>query len=53
MDNIIKDEGFSSLYLGYKPRIIKIVLHCGIMLSCYELFINYFQNNLSKLTITN
>mmetsp|Transcript_30637 Transcript_30637/g.34853 ORF Transcript_30637/g.34853 Transcript_30637/m.34853 type:complete len:262 (-) Transcript_30637:386-1171(-) len=30
-------EGFQSLYAGFKPRLLKIVPACGIMLSSYEL----------------
>ena len=41
MQNILKNEGIKGLYTGAKPRIMKVMIHCTLMLSMYEGFINY------------
>ncbi|ODV95288.1 hypothetical protein PACTADRAFT_50035 [Pachysolen tannophilus NRRL Y-2460] len=40
--NIVKTEGFSSLYVGIVPRCLKIAPSCAIMISTYEVSKRFF-----------
>lgn len=42
--DIAKNEGFSALYIGLAPRILKIAPSCAVMISTYEISKNYFHN---------
>lgn len=43
MKNIVADRGFSGLFTGLIPRLVKIVPACAIMISSYELGKGFFQ----------
>lgn len=43
MKNIVADKGFSGLFTGLIPRLVKIVPACAIMISSYELGKRFFQ----------
>lgn len=43
MKNIVADKGFSGLFTGLIPRLVKIVPACAIMISSYELGKSFFQ----------
>lgn len=43
MSDIWKYEGFSALYVGIAPRVLKIAPSCAIMISSYELGKRFFS----------
>ncbi|XP_028631920.1 solute carrier family 25 member 40 isoform X2 [Grammomys surdaster] len=45
MKNIVADKGFSGLFTGLIPRLVKIVPACAIMISSYELGKSFFQKH--------
>ncbi|ODV60620.1 Mtm1p [Ascoidea rubescens DSM 1968] len=47
LSNIVKDEGFSALYIGLIPRVLKIAPSCAIMISTYEISKKFFGNKQS------
>ncbi|PCH33604.1 mitochondrial carrier [Wolfiporia cocos MD-104 SS10] len=42
MFHIIRTEGFTALYAGILPRVVKIAPACGIMIACFEVCCVYF-----------
>ena len=45
MKNVVGEHGFSGLYAGLTPRIVKIAPACAIMISSYEAFKKYFRDH--------
>lgn len=45
LSDIVKAEGFSALYVGLIPRVLKIAPSCAIMISSYELGKRYFSKH--------
>nr|XP_004662343.1 solute carrier family 25 member 40 isoform X1 [Jaculus jaculus] len=43
MKNIVAENGFSGLFTGLIPRVVKIAPACAIMISTYELGKTFFQ----------
>lgn len=50
LNSLRKVQGFSSLYTGLNPRLMKVVPACAIMISTYEYGKSYFakRNSLSE-----
>lgn len=44
MKQIIHEKGFPGLFAGARPRIAKVVVACGTMLSLYEYFLKIFTS---------
>lgn len=42
MKDLYTSRGFTSLYAGFVPRIVKVAPACAIMISSYEFFKSYF-----------
>eukprot|EP00126_Sphaerothecum_destruens_P001754 Sdes_comp15176_c0_seq2m3994 len=42
---IVKDQGFSGLYVGIAPRLVKVAPACGIMMTSYEAGKIWFRRN--------
>lgn len=36
MNHIVKDEGIQGLFVGYKPRTLKLTLYGSMILTLYE-----------------
>jgi solute carrier family 25 protein 39/40 len=47
---VVRTEGFSALFAGLGPRMIKIAPACGIMIACYEVCV--YASTLSIFPLT-
>ncbi|XP_028326796.1 mitochondrial glutathione transporter SLC25A40 [Gouania willdenowi] len=53
MSRIVAQDGFSALFAGFLPRLIKVAPACAIMISCYELGKAFFRKqNQERRTFT-
>lgn len=48
---VYKEEGFSSVMAGYKPRILGIISYSTIMLILYENMLNFVSKKNLKFSL--